>query len=73
MIDNDYKKAHQSLLSHIDKGDLTYNRFRETRTVRALILAGFLSREKISQPDGSMVVKLELTEAGHRYLGGLWY
>jgi hypothetical protein len=73
MIDNDYKKEHQSLLTHIEQGDLTYNRFRETRTVRALVLAGFLTREKVQKPDGTVEAKLELTEAGHRYLAGLWY
>ncbi|MFF7710220.1 hypothetical protein [Pseudomonas sp. NPDC007930] len=68
----DYKTEHRCLLCEVAAGrERVYT--RPNRTVQALILAGFLASETTYDSAGQRLTVVELTPAGHRYLGGLWY
>ncbi|UFH50995.1 hypothetical protein [Pseudomonas sp. KNUC1026] len=68
----DYRTEHRCLLSEVASKRL-WVRSRPGRTVQALILAGFLTLEQTADSAGEPQRYLQLTAAGHRYLGGLWY
>ncbi|WP_125483353.1 MULTISPECIES: hypothetical protein [unclassified Pseudomonas] len=68
----DYRTEHRCLLCEVASKRL-WVRARPGRTVQALILAGFLTIEEAADSVGTPQRYLQLTAAGHRYLGGLWY
>jgi hypothetical protein len=63
-----HRLTHRSLLADIAAGEDVY-RGKPTPTLQTLLLIGFVAR----QPHTSQTWKLSLTEAGHRYLAGLWH
>lgn len=68
----DYKTEHRCLLCEVAAGR-HHLYTRPGRTVQALILAGFLTKHTTYDSAGAAQTLLQLTPAGHRYLGGLWY
>ncbi|MFJ3481767.1 hypothetical protein ACIPL1_00130 [Pseudomonas sp. NPDC090202] len=64
----DQRTSHRCLLADIASGEDLYSG-TPNRTLQTLLLIGFVTRQP--SPDHSFC-HLALTEAGHRYLAGLW-
>lgn len=65
----DQRTSHRCLLAEIASGeDLLWG--KPAQTLQTLLLAGFVTQQP--NPDRSFS-HLALTEAGHRYLAGLWH
>lgn len=61
--------THRCLLSEIASGEDLYSG-KPTPTLQTLLMMGFVTR--LPSPDRTYS-HLALTEAGHRYLAGLWH
>lgn len=63
------RMTHRCLLAEIASGeDLCSG--KPTQTLQTLLMIGFVTR--LPSPDRTFA-HLALTEAGHRYLAGLWH
>ncbi|WP_296255151.1 MULTISPECIES: hypothetical protein [unclassified Pseudomonas] len=69
----DQRMTHRCLLAEIASGENRYSG-KPAQTLQTLLLIGFVTRQPC--PDyscGLAFTQLALTEAGHRYLAGLWH
>lgn len=64
----DQRISHRCMLTDIAAGE-DLQRGKPTSRLQTLILLGFITR----QPHSDTTFKLTLTDAGHRYLAGLWH
>ncbi|WP_285424512.1 hypothetical protein [Pseudomonas sp. efr-133-TYG-103a] len=65
----DQRTTHRCMLAEIASGE-DIQSGRPTQTLQTLLLVGFVTR----QPSRDRTfAHLALTEAGHRYLAGLWH
>jgi DNA-binding MarR family transcriptional regulator len=60
--------THRCLLTEIASGEDIHSG-KPTQTLQTLLLIGFITR----QPIYANRFQLTLTDAGHRYLAGLWH
>ncbi|WP_437879704.1 hypothetical protein [Pseudomonas sp. LRF_L74] len=67
----DYQSEHRCLLQEVASGQHVHT--RPARTIRALLLTGFLTVQKTTDENGKVHSELQLTPVGHRYLAGLWH
>lgn len=65
----DHRMTHRFLLAEIASGE-DFHSGKPNQTLQTLLLIGFVTRR--AGPD-HMYAHLALTEAGHRYLAGLWH
>lgn len=65
----DQRMTHRCLLAEIASGE-DFQSGKPTLTLQTLLLMGFVTRKP--NPDNTYA-HLALTEAGHRYLAGLWH
>ena len=65
----DQRMTHRSLLADIASGEV-FQSGKPAQTLQTLLLTGFVTRQL--KADGAYA-HLALTEAGHRYLAGLWH
>ncbi|HEX8588691.1 hypothetical protein [Pseudomonas sp.] len=63
------RMTHRCLLADIASGEDLYSG-KPTQTLQTLLMIGFVTR--LPSPDGTFA-HFALTEAGHRYLAGLWH
>ncbi|MFK3799519.1 MULTISPECIES: hypothetical protein [unclassified Pseudomonas] len=65
----DQRMTHRCLLAEIASGEDIFSG-KPTQTLQTLLLIGFVTR----QPNPNHpYANLALTDAGHRYLAGLWH
>ncbi len=64
----DQRISHRCMLAEIVSGE-DIQRGKPTSRLQTLLLIGFVTR----QPHADNTFKLTLTDAGHRYLAGLWH
>lgn len=65
----EHRRPHRRLLAEIASGE-DFHRGKPTQTLQTLLLIGFVTRHASPDPSYS---HLALTDAGHRYLAGLWH
>jgi DNA-binding MarR family transcriptional regulator len=65
----DHRMTHRCLLAEIASGEDLHSG-KPTQTLQTLLLIGFITRQP--SPDRTFS-HLALSEAGHRYLAGLWH
>ncbi|MGH8419115.1 MAG: hypothetical protein ACRER8_17815 [Pseudomonas sp.] len=69
----DQRMTHRCLLAEIASGEELYSG-KPTQTLQTLLLIGFVTRRPSSEHNADLTcTHLALTEAGHRYLAGLWH
>jgi DNA-binding MarR family transcriptional regulator len=64
----DQRISHRCMLADIAAGE-DVQRGKPTSRLQTLLLLGFVTRK----PHSEDTFKLTLTDAGHRYLAGLWH
>ena len=65
----DQRMTHRCLLAEIASGE-DIQSGKPTQTLQSLLLIGFVTRQLNTS---RTYAHLALTEAGHRYLAGLWH